>query len=182
MAASDRRVTLVRLPLSEHADFVDRQIREFADEKVRAGHWRREEALNLSRDAVTGVLPKGGPGAGHRVFKGLDGSGQRVGWVWLGPPPKEMGLRNVEWLYQITVEDILRGQGYGRALLRATEDLLSSEGVEALYLNVFDWNRVARSLYESTGYVVHYDGGTELGMHKRLRPRSPPPGTRAQPG
>ena len=53
----------------------------------------------------------------------------------------------------------------------AVEDQAASEGADDLYLNVFAWNRVAKALYDSSGYVVHYDGGTEFGMHKPLMRR-----------
>lgn len=169
MTAPRQRVSIVSTSQAEYAEFVDGQIVEYADQETRAGHWRREEALERSREETMSLLPVAGPSAGHRVFKGVDGSGRRVGWVWLGPPPKELGLHNALWLYQITVEASLRGQGYGRAMLQAAEDLVAAEGAAALYLNVFEWNRGAKALYDSAGYVVHYDGGTEVGMHKPLR-------------
>jgi len=162
------RVSLVALSPPEVADFVERQIVEYADQKRRAGHWRAEEALARSREAMKDFLPGRPTPPGHRFFKGVDDADRHVGWVWLGPPPKELRLTNARWLFQITVEATLRGQGYGRALLLAVEDQAASEGADDLYLNVFAWNVVAKALYDSAGYVAHYDGGTEFGMHKPL--------------
>ena len=169
MAIPGRTVVLVPQSPPEYADFVDRQIREYADQKARAGHWRPDEALARSREAMKDFLPGRSAPAGHRFYKGVDDAGRAVGWVWLGPPPKELHLTDARWLYQITVEEPLRRQGYARALLRGAEDLAAAEGAAALYLNVFAWNRGAKALYDSAGYVVHYDGGTEVGMHKPLR-------------
>lgn len=171
VSSVERTIGLATLSHSEYMEFVDLQIAEFAEQKVRAGHWRQDEASARSRDAVMSLLAKAGPRPGHRCFKGVDPFGRRVGWVWMGPPPEDLHLEGARWLYQITVDEGLRGQGFGRALLVAAEDLLAAEGASALYLNVFAWNTAARALYESAGYEVHHDGGTEFGMHKRLRPR-----------
>jgi ribosomal protein S18 acetylase RimI-like enzyme len=169
--ANAPRVGLVALSSLECADFIERQIVEYADQKTRAGHWRSEEAIARSREAMKDFLPGRPPG--HGFYQGVDPAGRRVGWVWLGPPPKELRLMNARWLFQITVEETLRGQGYGRALLAAAEDQAAADGADALYLNVFAWNVAAKALYDSAGYVVHYDGGTEFGMHKQLIRRLP---------
>jgi len=165
------RPTIRLIPVSpaEYGDFVTDQIREFAEQKVRAGHWRTEEARELSRHAVESFLPHGGPSEGHRVYRAVDTSDRGVGWIWVGPPPvRPLNLPTRWWLYQITVDAPLRGKGYGRAMLAATEELVSREGGRELYLNVFRWNSVARALYDSAGYAVVHDSETETGMRKPL--------------
>jgi GNAT superfamily N-acetyltransferase len=162
-------VRLVPVSTLEYQDFVTSQIREFADQKIRAGHWRREEAQELSRHAVESFLPRDGPTKGHRVYRADDESGRQVGWIWIGPPPvRLLNLPDRQWLYQITVDSSVRGKGFGRAMLSSTEKLLSREGVKELYLNVFRWNSVARTLYDSAGYEVVHDSETETGMRKTL--------------
>ena len=162
-------VRLVPASPGEYDDFVREQIREFAEQKIRAGHWRPEEAPELSRHAVESFLPKGGPSETHRVYRAVDASDRGVGWIWVGPPPVRLpNLPTRRWLYQITVDAPLRGKGYGRAMLAATEELVSGEGARELYLNVFRWNSVARALYDSAGYEVVHDSDTETGMRKSL--------------
>ena len=56
--------------------------------------------------------------------------------------------------YDLEVEPGHRGQGWGRAVVRAVEDELRGAGVRAVSLNVFGPNHVARSLYESEGWAV----------------------------
>jgi ribosomal protein S18 acetylase RimI-like enzyme len=60
-------------------------------------------------------------------------------------------LARVRWLKQITVQEALRGRSYGRALLAALHERLAAEGIEALYLRVYDWNTAARRLYARCG-------------------------------
>ncbi len=168
MAGRAPRVTLVPLSPAELRAFMERQIREYAEERVRAGEWSREEALELSRDSTLTFVDGDRPAAGHRFFKGVDEKGREVGWIWLGPPPADLVAVRALWLYQITVTESRRGKGFGRAMLRATEDLLAREGVRELHLHVFRWNAAASSLYESEGYEVTESGRTDARMRKRL--------------
>ncbi|MGI0149713.1 MAG: GNAT family N-acetyltransferase [Thermoplasmata archaeon] len=165
-------VSLVPFSTLEYGEFVRAQILEFADQKVRAGQWRPEDAESLSRHVVEGFLPSAGPMPGHRVSKAVDGQGSRVGWVWVGPPPvKGLTVPHQRWLYQITVELAFRNRGIGRAMLDALERALLEEGVQELILNVFRWNVAARSLYDSAGYEVIHEGETDVNLRKVLRKR-----------
>ena len=169
IAMSALTVRLVPVAPAEYVAFVPEQIREFADQKVRAGHWRPEEAQELSRHAVESFLPAAGPSERHRVYRAVDESDRKVGWIWVGPPPVRMlNVPTRRWLYQITVDAPFRGKGYGRAMLAATEELVRHEGGQELYLNVFRWNSIARALYDSAGYEVVHESETETGMRKAL--------------
>jgi GNAT superfamily N-acetyltransferase len=165
-------VRLESVSKTEYARFIEDQIEEFASQKVRAGQWQPEQAEALSRHAVESFLPRSGPAAGHRVWKAVDTAGRPVARIWIGPPPLKMpNVPTRRWLYQITVEPAVRGQGYGRATLAAVEEFLAEEGVSELYLNVFRWNTIARKLYDSMGYEVIHDGDSDTGMKKMLRRR-----------
>jgi GNAT superfamily N-acetyltransferase len=127
----DASATLVPLSPGELETFVELQVAEFADEKRRAGHWTAEEAVGQSRKAIRGLLGEDPGARGHRFFKGVAAGGERVGWMWIGPVPEGLGPeRAARWLYQITIEESVRGQGFGRGMLTALERLLAREGVE----------------------------------------------------
>ncbi len=166
-------VRLLPLDDAEYREFAEMQIVEHADQERRAGFWSQEEALARSREESADLLADRLRARGHRFFKAVGASGERVGWAWDGPPPPALGLVNHRWLYQITVEAPLRGKGYGRAMLAALEAMLATEGVDNLRLNVYTWNTVAMSLYHSAGYEIVYDGENEKNMVKRLRASSP---------
>jgi ribosomal protein S18 acetylase RimI-like enzyme len=172
-----KTVDLAPLSPQEISEFVERQIVEYADEKRRAGHWTADEAIKRSRAAIQDLLGDDPGARGHRFFKGLSEPGERVGWIWIGPPPEVFQLQRAQWLFQITVDEKFRGRGFGRGMLVALEALLAAEDIEALHLNVFKWNLVARNLYDSLGYEVYLETDSEAGMSKRLR--SPP---RQEPG
>lgn len=164
-------VAIVPLTAAERNAFLKAEAVRYAESKSRAGVWKPEEAPARAQEELSGLL-HGRPGLrGHRFYKGVDGSGREVGWVWVGPVPGSESNRRARWLFQILVKDEFRGRGFGRALLQAAEDRLASEGVTSLGLNVWAFNAVARSLYESAGYetLARYPAGAE--MRKRLVPK-----------
>ncbi len=167
-----RRPTIALVPMSaeEQQRFLEGKAVTYAEEKSRAGIWMPAEALDRSRAEIRSLVGEEPEAKGHRFFKGMDPAGRRVGSIWVGPPPGRAGDERARWLFDIVVEEDLRGRGYGKALLRATEDLLRWEGREELALNVFAYNEIAISLYTSSGYEVfaRYRSGQE--MRKRLGP------------
>jgi ribosomal protein S18 acetylase RimI-like enzyme len=67
-------------------------------------------------------------------------------------------------LYDIVVDPALRGQGHGRALVRALLQWGVQAGAASAYLQVRATNGAARSLYASLGFEEAY------GYHYRLPP------------
>jgi ribosomal protein S18 acetylase RimI-like enzyme len=124
------------------------------------GGWRSEE---IAAEAA----------AADRFFQGLDAAGQHVGCVWVTPLPARWRPYVADpaaaaYLNQLTVATARRGQGYGRALLAATEAQLAAAGVVGLCLDVSHTNTVGRRLYTSAGFAVVYELPTKAGRHKRL--------------
>ena len=68
----------------------------------------------------------------------------------------------------LTVEQSYRGQGWGRAILAALEDLEVARGCNELWLRVFAWNLPARRLYESHGYELANQFTSDVHLRKRL--------------
>jgi ribosomal protein S18 acetylase RimI-like enzyme len=66
-------------------------------------------------------------------------------------------------LYEIEIEERLRGRGFGREAMLAFEQRARELGAEKVTLNVFGGNEVARSLYHSLGYAEE-----SVHMGKRL--------------
>lgn len=161
------RVDLVPMSAAERAAALAKEAKDYGEAKARAGFWKRDVAEERARAEIAELLGPTPEEAGHRFLKAVDASGRRVGWVWTGPPPGASVERRV-WIYNIEIDEGLRGQGLGRALLAATEDALRVQGCPEVRLNVFLWNTVAVSLYESAGYEVvsRYETGME--MRKRL--------------
>jgi len=114
-----------------------------------------------SRASFDAALPDGLATYGHVLLVAVDpDDGQRVGVLWFGPSTDDPAMA---WVYDITVDEERRRQGWGRAIMRAFEGEARAHGFVRAGLNVYGDNHVARRLYESLGYVE-----TSRQLHKEL--------------
>ncbi|MEI7442898.1 MAG: GNAT family N-acetyltransferase [Actinomycetes bacterium] len=91
------------------------------------------------------TFPEGKLAAGNFVFAVWHDE-QKIGAVWLAD-------RAGEWfIYDIEVDENLRGQGLGRATMRSIEDFVRSQEGISVSLSVFGFNKIAQNLYLSEGY------------------------------
>ncbi len=149
----------------EFTPFADRLVEHFAAEYAAAGGGTHADGVVRARQRIADLLPDG-PSTPLMLLlvaetetAGLAGT---VGNLWIGlEAPNAAG--DTAWIWEIEVVPAHRGQGLGRALLTAAEEIVRSHGASAMELNVFAPNAAARRLYESTGYAV-----TTLQMRKQL--------------
>lgn len=130
----------------QHALAVD-----YAAEKVAAGTWAAEGAVQRALDESAEMLPDGVDTARMLIFRAIADDGRPVGRAWVGLDHPR-GAPGTGFLYDIEVDEGERGQGFGRALLAAVEDAVRTAGRSALELNVFRTNDTAVGLYETSGY------------------------------
>ncbi len=78
-------------------------------------------------------LPESGPPAGQ-VIRLAEHDGVRIGQIWIGPAkdndPDAPRGHWFGWLNDIEVVEALRGQGWGRALLAAAEQLAGTRATD----------------------------------------------------
>jgi ribosomal protein S18 acetylase RimI-like enzyme len=146
----------------EFEAFREPLISGYSAEHVRAGTWTEDEAEGKAAAQLAELLPAGVDTAGMLVLIGEDAAGERVGHLWLALN-EQHGSETRAYIYDIEIESERRGQGYGRALLKAAESEAVRHGATSIGLNVFGANRVARGLYESAGYEI-----ATIGMRKLL--------------
>ena len=123
-----------------YADSIEQQAgmpRALAEEKAR-------------RDFET-LWPDGVAGPDHWIYALEDGDDDGdVGYLWLSE--RDNQGRKVLWIYDIEVDERLRGRGHGRAAMGLVEEQARERGLARVELNVFGGNEVARTLYRSLGY------------------------------
>jgi ribosomal protein S18 acetylase RimI-like enzyme len=146
-------VTLRPMTDAEFAAFRSAATRAYADELAATHGWPAEEALERARQDSAELLPRGRDTPGMLVFTAVLDDGMPVGWLWLGLTHPS-GVPDCGFVYDIEVVEDHRGRGLGRTLLAAGEDVLRSQGLRAVELNVFGGNTRAIGLYSSTGYRV----------------------------
>ena len=85
----------------------------------------------------------------------VDDGGRTVGYACFGPIPCSL----TSWdLYWIAVEDMARGRGLGRALLRRAEDAVRARGGRAIYIETSSKPQydATRAFYRACGYDLEH--------------------------
>ena len=154
------RLQLRSMTATEFETYRARLVPEYAAEHVRAGDWAADQAETLATRQLNDLLPAGSDSPGMLLLVASSSGGEPVGLVWVALDRPRAGEA---WIYDIQVNPEHRGKGYGRALLEAAEQEAARHGSQAIGLNVFGTNAVARRLYESSGYQV-----TAMNMRKEL--------------
>jgi len=156
---------------AQYAEFSKRQLVEYAEQLTLAGEVTKEESLAAARKRLHGLLADELRINGHQFFVARSAILKpNIGWVWVSPAPAFLGRKRdaARWLSQLTVEATVRGRGWSRALLEATEQHLVERGVEQLWVRVFDWNTAARALYDEHGYELVERFGKDSHLRKTL--------------
>jgi ribosomal protein S18 acetylase RimI-like enzyme len=162
-----RRMLRLRAMTSEEfTAYLDWVVDDYAAELERNGKATGDAAVAASRASFDGLLPDGVETDGQTLLIAEDpNDGARVGVLWFGPSTDDP---TVAWIYDVTIDPDKRGQGWGRAALRAFEGEARARGYARAGLNVYADNHVARRLYESMGYVE-----TARQLHKELGDEDP---------
>jgi mycothiol synthase len=135
----------------EFAEYLGWVVPDYARELERNGKAAGDAAMVASRASFDAVLPDGVATDGQTLLIAEDAEGgDRVGLLWFGPSTDDAAAA---WIYDITVDQERRGQGWGRAIMRAFEGEALARGYRRAGLNVYGDNHVARRLYESLGYL-----------------------------
>lgn len=146
-------VRLDPMTVSEFEDSLERSTAVYAAERVVAGDWPQAQSLALSRAEFAVLLPEGAASPRADLSVARDArTGERVGFLYLG-------LRGTPeaptaYIYNIEVDEHLRGRGYGRATMLAAADRARQLGAKTLELHVFAHNTVAWALYTSLGFAM----------------------------
>jgi ribosomal protein S18 acetylase RimI-like enzyme len=159
-------ITLRPMSADDYGEWLAGQRAAYIADRVSMGE-PEELARRTACEQHASYFPDGRPAERHEVFV-AEIDGERVGVVWVGPHPRRPADATAAWLYDIEVVQERRGQGLGRELLDAVEQLLAGSGVDEFSLNVFGDNDRARRLYTSAGYRE-----VAITMSKDLTDRDP---------
>ena len=153
-------VRLVPMTDSEFETYLEKTVPEYAADKVQAGDWSEDEALERSRQSYNHLLPQGVKTENNYLFRILlEESGEKIGVLWI----KHEVPRPHGFIYDIALDEAQRGKGYGKQAMLALEEIAKELGLETIALHVFAYNTVAMKLYDKLEYKV-----TSQNMTKKL--------------
>jgi ribosomal protein S18 acetylase RimI-like enzyme len=136
----------------EFPAYLERSMRDYSQELADNAGITIEQARAKSERTYAELLPDGLDTEGHHLFFIVDGSGERVGELWLGIR-EPLGVREA-FGYDFSVLPELRDQGIGRRAMELAVDIARGLGATRLGLSVFGDNDRAMHLYRSFGFEV----------------------------
>ena len=148
-------VQLVPMEQKDFEPYFELDIREYAEEHVRNGNWKKEEALEQSRKEHQQLLPDGLQSRNQYLFSIMDDAkNKKLGLIWVN-------IENSQaFIYDFRIDDEYQGKGYGKQALTALDEKLQSMNVQSVSLHVFGDNITAQELYKKMGFEI-------TGIHMR---------------
>lgn len=129
--------------------FLERGIREYAEDHVRNGNWTAEEALERSKKEFEQLLPDGVNSKDQFLFSITDETtGNKIGVLWVQIKDQKA------FIYDFIIDESFRGKGYGKQALVTLDEKLKSMDVQSVGLHVFGDNVTAQELYKKMGYQI----------------------------
>ncbi|MCA0983121.1 GNAT family N-acetyltransferase [Halobacillus yeomjeoni] len=155
-------IKLVPLEKENYDLYIKDEIQRYADEKVKAGTWHAEEAINNSKDVFDDLLPEGQETKQHYFMsiQSVD-TKESEGYIWYHfnteNPQKEA------FIYNFYIIENARDKGKGSVALQELEEYVRQQGAAKLSLHVFAHNHRAVHLYEKMKFRT-----TDIMMSKDL--------------
>lgn len=142
---------LRRMSPEEFPAFLQEQVVGYADAQVLAGSWTSDEALGKSEEEFATLLPNGMETPDQLIFV-AEAQGEIIGTLWIdidqeAEVPTAFGLH-------VEIHESLRGRGLGRSIMVAALKECRERNIRGLGLSVFGYNTIARTLYESFGFMA----------------------------
>ena len=151
-------VNLEPIQQEDFERFLERGIREYAEDHVRNGNWPAEGALEKSKKEFEHYLPDGIHSKNQYLYSIIHDSGNKIGVLWVQVKDQKA------FIYDVVIDEAFRGKGYGKQALIAMDEKLKSMKVESVGLHVFGDNITAQELYKKMGFQI-----TGIHMKKELK-------------
>ena len=151
-------IELEPLQQEDFERFLERGIREYAEDHVRNGNWPAEGALERSRKEFEHYLPDGIHSQDQYLYSLIDENGNKIGVLWVQVKDRKA------FIFDFLIDEAFRGKGYGKQALAALDEKLKSMDTESVGLHVFGDNIIAQELYKKAGFQI-----TDMQMKKTLK-------------
>lgn len=135
---------------TEYITWLAEAIPEYAADKVAAGQWAADAALELSRKEYEELLSQGTHTPDNHLFTITDAEGAPVGVLWFAVQTKFDA--RIAYVFDVSIQESRRRQGHGRRAFLALEDQARRLELTGVALHVFGHNTNARALYAGLGY------------------------------
>ncbi|MGG7164113.1 GNAT family N-acetyltransferase [Clostridium ihumii] len=130
----------------EFKEYLEVSIKEYAEEKVKAGNLKKEGSYEKALEEFNTLLPNGKETKDNYLLSIVE-EDKNVGIFWLSKKDEHTGF-----IYDIKIFDRYQGKGYGRQAMESIEVFAKKIGITEIGLHVFGHNKRAFNLYKSLKY------------------------------
>jgi len=142
-------ITLKPMNQKDFQEFIKVAVKDYAKDKVDAGNWSEDEALDLSMKDFNQLLPDCEKTKLHYLYS-IFHDDLNVGMIWIAQKKPE--IHEEGFIYDFQIFEQYQGLGYGKVAMKEIEIKAKELGMKKIGLHVFGHNKVARGLYEKMGY------------------------------
>ena len=146
------------LTSDEYDKYLEKSIKNYADELVKSGISDEEKSISVSKKTFFSLLPDGLKTKDNYLYFTYYQE-ELVGFIWYGFRNKEQAF-----IYDFYIEENMRRKGFGKMVITACEEDARKKGAKSIGLHVFGHNKAAIALYESLDYIP-----TSIQMKKELQ-------------
>ncbi|MGX7243360.1 GNAT family N-acetyltransferase [Enterococcus quebecensis] len=156
-------IILKEMDATDYEKYLSFAIEDYAKDKVTAGTWNEEEAIDLATKSFNKLLPEGKDTKNDYLYSIEDNSlDKKVGFLWVHLNKTLYGSKL--FIYDFIVFEAFRNLGYGKQTITCLVEKAKKMDVSQIDLHVFAHNKGAIHLYEQTGFVA-----TDISMSKQIK-------------
>lgn len=156
-------IILEKMTSTDYENYLSFAIKDYAQDKITAGTWNKEEAIELAAKSFKDLLPEGKDTNNDYLYSiKEDKLDKKVGFLWvhLNKTPYESKF----FIYDFVIFEEFRNLGFGKQSISCLTEKAKEMNVTQIDLHVFAHNKGAIHLYEQTGFVA-----TDISMSKQVR-------------
>lgn len=102
-------MNLIPMKDSDYAAYLTNAVLEYANDKVQAGTWAKDEALTLAKESFASLLPQGPATENNHLFSLLPADfSEPIGVIWVNTAAQKA------FIYDFIIEEDQRGKGFGK--------------------------------------------------------------------
>lgn len=147
---------LVKMTQEEFDVIKGRMIRDYAQDKIKVGHWQASDAIELAKETLDNILRDGVETEHHfllDICKDID----KVGFVWFNL------FNGTIYVNNYLIYDEHKGKDYELKMVELLEEMAGDLRARKVNLHSFGYNEAAIALYRKMGYDI-----TDVYMSKKM--------------
>lgn len=147
------------MELDEFQKYISFAVNEYAEEKIQAGTWQRNDALANSEQTYNRLLPNGLETSENYFYSIYDDS-NIIGYIWVGNDNEN---ESNAFIFDFEIYKQYQNNGFGSKAIILAEKEAKSMDFSSIGLHVFGSNQRAIHVYQKCGYGI-----TDIKMQKEL--------------